>query len=152
MDVYNQVELGSTYPLYKSTTASPLSILKPNSLDKITLYLFPRVILYTFFSHFCSFYGGLGVGGLGLGSWIGFLGLGFSVDGVWSLWCGAFWVLWGWGSLYNHKRITLGKNWWVWEPWLGYLQVYLYSIHWGETHHWLSTSAQVTTMQDLSIF
>ena len=29
-------------------------------------------------------------GVLGLGSYIGFLG--FSVDGVWGLWCGAFWV------------------------------------------------------------
>ena len=50
------------------------------------------------------------VWGLGLGSWIGFLGLGLSVDGVWGLGCGAFWVLWGWGSLYNHKRNTLGKK------------------------------------------
>ena len=31
-------------------------------------------------------------GGLGLGSWIGFLGLGFSVDGVWYLWCGVIFV------------------------------------------------------------
>mgnify|MGYP001796587808 CR=1 FL=1 len=47
---------------------------------------------------------------LGLWSWIGFLGLGFSVDGVLGLWCGAFWVLWGWGSPYTHRRINLGKN------------------------------------------
>ena len=32
---------------------------------------------------------------------------GFGV-GVWGLWCGAFWVFWGWGSLYKHRRITLG--------------------------------------------
>ena len=44
------------------------------------------------------------------GSYIGFLGLGFSVDGVWGLWCGAFWVFWVWCSLYKHKRIILGKN------------------------------------------
>ena len=36
----------------------------------------------------------------GLGSWIGFLGLVFSVDGVLGLWCGAFLVFWGWGSVY----------------------------------------------------
>ena len=50
---------------------------------------FPRFILYIFF-FFWLIYGGLGVGVLGLGSYIGFLGLGFSVDGVWGLWCGAF--------------------------------------------------------------
>ena len=38
---------------------------------------------------------------MGLGSDIGFLWLGFSVDGIW--------VFLGWGSLYN-KRITLGKK------------------------------------------
>ena len=42
---------------------------------------FLRFILYTFFSNLLI-YGGLGFGVLGLGSWIGFLGLGFSVDGV----------------------------------------------------------------------
>ena len=42
---------------------------------------------------------GLGFGVLGLGSYIGFLGLGFSVDGFWGLWCGAFWVFWV-GALY----------------------------------------------------
>ena len=34
-------------------------------------------------------YGGLGFGISVLGSYIGFLGLGFSVDGVWGLWCGS---------------------------------------------------------------
>ena len=38
--------------------------------------LFPRVFLYTFFS-FLLIYDGVGVG-----SWIGFLGLRLSVDGV----------------------------------------------------------------------
>ena len=52
---------------------------------------FPRVILYNFFL-FLLIYGGLGFGVLGLGSFFGFLGLGLSVDGVWGLWCGAFWV------------------------------------------------------------
>ena len=47
-------------------------------------YILPTVILYIFFS-FLLIYGGLGVGVLGLGTWIGFLGLAFSVDGVSSL-------------------------------------------------------------------
>ena len=47
---------------------------------------FPRVILYNFFLFWLIY------GGLGLGSYIEFLGLGLSVDGVWGLWCGAFWV------------------------------------------------------------
>ena len=38
-------------------------------------------------------------GVLGLESYIGFLGLGFSVDRVWGLWCGAFWAFWV-GALY----------------------------------------------------
>ena len=33
----------------------------------------------------------------GFGCWIWFLGVGISVDGVW-------------GSLYNHRRMTLGKT------------------------------------------
>ena len=33
-------------------------------------------------------YGGFGNWGLWLGSWIRVLGLGFSIDGVWRLWCG----------------------------------------------------------------
>ena len=48
------------------------------------LYFFPRVILYNF-SYFWLIFGGLGFGVLRLGSYIGFLGLGFSVDGVWGL-------------------------------------------------------------------
>ena len=47
------------------------------------------VILYDFFL-FWLIFGGLGFGVLGLRSYIGFLGLGFSVDGFWGLWCGAF--------------------------------------------------------------
>ena len=51
----------------------------------------------------------MGVWGRGLG--LGFWGWGFQLMGVWGLGCGAFWVLWVWGSLYKHKRITLGKKW-----------------------------------------
>ena len=78
------------------------------------LYTFlPRGLSYPYryipFS-FLLIYGGLGVGALGLGSWIGFSGLGFSVDGVWGLWCWAFMVLWDWWSQYKHRRINLGKK------------------------------------------
>ena len=50
-----------------------------NVMCGVCRYIFSRVILYTFFS-FLLLYGGLGVGVLGLESWIGLLGLGFSVD------------------------------------------------------------------------
>ena len=46
---------------------------------------------------FLLIYGDLGFGVLG--SYIGFLGMGFSVDGVRGLWCGTFWVFWV-GALY----------------------------------------------------
>ena len=46
------------------------------------LYFFLKVILYTFFL-LLLIYGGLEVGVLGFESWIGFLGLGFSLHGVW---------------------------------------------------------------------
>ena len=62
------------------------------------MLFFPRVIVYIFFL-FWLIYGGLGFRVLGLVSYIGFLGLGFSVDGVLGLWCGAFWVFWV-GALY----------------------------------------------------
>ena len=70
------------------------------------LYFFPGLFFTSFFifSHLWWF------GVLGFGSWIGFLGLGFSVDGVLGLWCEAIRGFWGWGSLYKQLRITLGKN------------------------------------------
>ena len=46
---------------------------------------------------------------LGLGAQIGCLGLGFSVDGVWSLWCVALWVLWV-GALYIKITDNPGKK------------------------------------------
>ena len=55
------------------------------------LYFF-RVFLYFFFFFFALFCG-LGGGGLGVGSEIGFLGLVFSVERL----SGFFW---GWGSVY----------------------------------------------------
>ena len=50
--------------------------------------------------------------GWGFGIWVlkSFFGVGISVDGVWGMWHRAFLVLWSWGSLYKHRRITLGKN------------------------------------------
>ena len=53
-----------------------------------SLYFFPGFVLYIFFS-FLLIYGDLGVGVLGLGSWIGFVGLGFSVNGLLGLLCEA---------------------------------------------------------------
>ena len=71
--------------------------------DRVARYIFvPRVILYNCFL-FWLIYGGLGFGVLGLESYMGFLGLGFSVDGVWGLWCGAFWVF-GVGALYINMK------------------------------------------------
>ena len=41
-----------------------------------------------------------------------FLGLGVSVDGAWLLGSVVWGLLgfWGWGFLYKHKRLTLGKK------------------------------------------
>ena len=52
-------------------------------------HIFPRFILYTFLSLLLIY---------GLRSSIRFLGSGFSVAGVWALWCVAFWV-YGVGAL-----------------------------------------------------
>ena len=67
-----------------------------------TLYFFPGLFFISFW--------GLGLGVLGLGSYIGFLGV-----RVFSWW-GLGPVVWGllvflgWGSLHKHKRITLGEK------------------------------------------
>ena len=50
----------------------------------VTLYFSQGCSLYFFF-HFYSFMLGWG---LKVGCWIGFLGFGFSFDGVWGLWFG----------------------------------------------------------------
>ena len=49
-------------------------------------YIFFPGLFFILLSLFCLF-----MVVLGLGSWIGFLGMVFSVDRVWGLWCGAFW-------------------------------------------------------------
>ena len=41
---------------------------------------------------------------------VGFLRLEFSVDGVFGLLGWGLLVLWGWGSLNKHRKITLGKK------------------------------------------
>ena len=65
---------------------------------------FPGLCLILF-SHFCSF-----MVVWGFGAWIGFEGIGLSVDWAFGLCCGAVWVVLGWGFLYKRRRITLGKN------------------------------------------
>ena len=82
---------------------SNVSGLLPYFRGRICYIFFPRVILYIFFS-LLLIYGGLGFGVLGLGSYFGFLGLGLSVDGVWGLWCGAFWVFLVWALYINIKE------------------------------------------------
>ena len=73
------------------------------------MLFFPRVIFYTFMSSLLI-YVGLGVGVFGLVSLIGCFKVVFSVHWVWCLWCRAFSVFRGGGSLYKHIRINLGKN------------------------------------------
>ena len=80
---YQAVALKQVLIVYVAGTAN---IARP----KKTLYFFPRIILYKFFLFWLIY------GGLGIAVFYGFLGLGFSVDGVWGLWCGVFWV----GALY----------------------------------------------------
>ena len=60
-------------------------------------YFFPGLFIILF-SHFCSFtvVWGLRFWRWGLG-WIGLLGLEFSDDWLWGLWCGAFWGFYGLG-------------------------------------------------------
>ena len=62
--------------------------------------LFSQGLFVHLFSIFSSFYGGFGLGfGFGVLDWV-FLGWGFSVDGVWGLWCEAFLGFWGLSSLH----------------------------------------------------
>ena len=50
------------------------------------LYICPGAIV--FFSFMLVWVGGFGVGDLSL-----VLGFGYYADGVWSLWCGAIWIV-----------------------------------------------------------
>ena len=70
-------------------------------------YFFPRFILYIFIL-FWLIYGGLGFWGWGL--MLGFWGWGFQLMEFGACGMGPSGFSLGWGSLYEHKRITLGKN------------------------------------------
>ena len=70
-------------------------------------YIFPSFIFYTFFSQFGSLMR-VWVFRWGLGS--SFRGWGFQLIGFWAGGVGLSGVLWGWGSLYKHSRISLRKN------------------------------------------
>ena len=57
----------------------------------LQIYFCPGLFFIPFVS-FSLIYNGFEIGVKGLGSWIGLLGLGFSVEGVWCLCCGVFLV------------------------------------------------------------
>ena len=93
----------------KYSVECPSSRVKTASMSNFyyTSYIFsPRVILINFYL-FSLIYGGLGFWcwGLRLGVW----GWGFQLMGFWACGEGPSGYL-GQGSLYKHKRITLGKN------------------------------------------
>ena len=74
--------------------------------DQITAIFCSQVYSLQFFLIFAHLWW---FGVLGLGSYFGFLRLGFSVDGVWGLWCGAFWVFLV-GALYININNNPGKK------------------------------------------
>ena len=90
--------------LSQTTHIQPLA-----RMNRMLCYIFSQGDSLYFFSLLIILWRVLGVGILGLGPWIGFLGLGFSVDGVWCLWCEAFLFFLGVGAL-GHRKITQGKN------------------------------------------
>ena len=59
--------------------------------ERVLGYFFVPGLFFILFFSILLIYGSFGVGVMGLVFWIGLLALGFSVDGGWSLWCGAFW-------------------------------------------------------------
>ena len=82
--IKNAISLRESFPwavlsLFRSGLATFTAVL---------LCIFSQGYFYTFFS-FLLFYGELGVGVLGLGSWIGFVGFRFSVNGLLGLLCEA---------------------------------------------------------------
>ena len=74
-----------------------LNLKWPSWFTPVCAIFFPRIILYSFFLFLLIY------DGLGFGSYIGFLGLGFSVGGVWGMWIGAFWVFLV-GALYINTK------------------------------------------------
>ena len=102
---------------YNSLILQALELLPGQAEHRIscvnTIFLFPGLFFLLYphaFSCMGYIFGGLGV--RVLGSWVGFLGLGLYVNGAaWGLWCGVFWVFWGWGSLCEqisdkHKELS----------------------------------------------
>ena len=89
-----------------------------SKMVKLPLHYFSSLLLYD----------NLEAGVLGLRSWIGFFGLGCSVDWVWGLWCGAFWFFGGLGSLYKRKILTLGTEKLCQFPRLNEKETYNYRI------------------------
>ena len=92
-------------PIHGSTHNTPMK----SSRSTIAELYFSRRVFYILFSHFCSI---MGIWGLGFWGWG--LGLGFWVRGFQLMWFGP--VLrghldsLGLGSLYKHRRISLGKK------------------------------------------
>ena len=103
-----------------------LGVFMVYSCATIRFIFFPG-LFFTLLSNFWLF-GGLGVGVFVLGSWIGFLGVVISVNGVWGLGCGALCVMWCWGSLHEHRRINLGKKcclqYWQWFRHWAFIQTF----------------------------
>ena len=71
-------------PHYNKWTCAQIRELRTFIASRYIFFPGLFFIIFSFLAHLWWF------GVLGLGSYIGFLGLGFSVDGVWGLWCGAF--------------------------------------------------------------
>ena len=76
---------------------------------QLARYIFPRVIIYTFFSYFAS-YGGLGVGVRGWGLEMGFQGYCFQLIMFGACSVGPYGFFWSWDFLDKHRRIATGRN------------------------------------------
>ena len=72
------------------------------------LYFSPVLFSFIFFLFLLNY------GGLGFWGWcliFGFWGWGFQLIGFGACGVGPSGFFLGWGSLYKHKKITLGKKW-----------------------------------------
>ena len=74
---------------------------------RLWMYFFPRVVSLQCILIYFLIYGSWL---LGVGSFLGEWGVGFWLMWLGAIGAGAFWVYWGWGSLYTHthRRINLG--------------------------------------------
>ena len=112
-EIFPIASLVKFYRIHHTLCVCTFSIIWENLLDQVIafkpscrIYFFPRVFFWLF-SIFLSFMVGWG---FGFWAWVLFLGLGFSVFGVWGLWSGALWDFRGWSFLYKHRRITWVKT------------------------------------------